>query len=93
VDHPIVEGGGFDQFQTKLVSIALGVALAAPNNYRIDEEIQFVDKLQIQEGPHEGRGAAHRDLAAGGLLELARRVGKLAFKQRRVVPINLGQGA
>jgi hypothetical protein len=58
----------------------------------VDEEIQLIEKLQVQEGPHEGRGAARRDLADVRLRELAHRVGKLAFEQRRVVPVTLVKG-
>ena len=73
-------------------SVALGEALTAPDDDPADAEIQLVEKLQVQEGPHEGRGAARGDLAAIRLLELAYRVAKLAFEQRRVVSVNLGQG-
>ena len=93
VADPIVEGGGSDQFGRKLVYVAHGQALTAPDDDPADEGIQLVEKLQVQEGPHEGRGAARGDLAAVRLLELVHRVGKLAFEQRRVVSVNLGQGA
>ena len=93
VADPIVEGGGSDQFQRKLVYVALGEALTAPDDDPVGEEIQLIEKRQVQEGPHEGRGAARGDLAAVRLLELAHRVGKLAFEKRRVVSVNLGQGA
>lgn len=65
---PIVEGGGSDQFQRKLVYVALGEALTAPDDDPVDEEIHLVEKLQVQEGPHEGRRAARRDLAAADSL-------------------------
>jgi hypothetical protein len=93
VADPIVEGGGSDQFRRKLVYVALGEALTAPDDDPVGEEIQLIEKLQVKEGPHEGRGAARGDLAAVRLLELAHRVGKLAFEKRRVVSVNLGQGA
>jgi hypothetical protein len=74
-------------------TLPLGQALTAPDDDPVGEEIQLIEKRQVQEGPHEGRGAARGDLAAVRLLELAHRVGKLAFEKRRVVSVNLGQGA
>ena len=41
--EPIVEGGGSDQFQRKLVSVALGEAFTAPDDDPVDEEIQLVE--------------------------------------------------
>jgi hypothetical protein len=38
---PIVEGGGSDHFQRKLVYVALGEALTAPDDDPVDEEIQL----------------------------------------------------
>jgi hypothetical protein len=90
---PIVEGGGSESVPEEAGLRCPREALTAPDDDPAHEEIQLVEKLQVQEGPHEGRGAARGDLAASQLLELAHRVGKLAFEQRRVVSVNLGQGA
>jgi hypothetical protein len=48
VADPVVEGGGSDQFRRKLVYVALGEALTAPDDDPVDEEIQLVEKLQVQ---------------------------------------------
>jgi hypothetical protein len=54
VAEPIVEGGGSDQFQRKLVSVALGEAFTAPDDDPVDEEIQLVETLQVPGGPARG---------------------------------------
>src|SRR5215212_9846899 len=93
MDNPVVEGGGFDQFQREMFSVALRQALAAPDDHWVYEKIQLVEKLQLEQGPDESRRAAHRDLAVARLLELAHGVGNVTVQQGRVVPVDLGQGA
>jgi hypothetical protein len=48
VNDPIVEGGGFDQFQRNIRRPGRGACRARRSP---SEEIQFVEKLQLQEGP------------------------------------------
>ena len=66
--------------------------LPRPTIDPVGEEIQLIEKLQVQEDRTRVE-SARGDLAAVRLLELAHRVGKLAFEKRRVVSVNLGQGA
>ena len=55
--------------------------LPRPTIDPVGEEIQLIEKLQVQEDRTRVE-SARGDLAAVRLLELAHRVGKLAFEKR-----------